>query len=87
MTENDDLLAKIGQLAGELLIGTLASPVRSPRQAKSIDTKTSPPSHPLARTLHNMSPDIRPHTPDGHLIHEEEGVVAHQLRIAIGRSS
>lgn len=87
MTENEDLLAKIGQLAGELLVVTWASAVRSPRQAKSIDTRLSPPSPPLASPPHNMSPDMPPHTQDGRPTREEEGVVARQLRIAIGRSS
>lgn len=86
MTENDDLLAKIGQLAGELPTLSLSSQHvahSAPLQAKSTDTKLRLPSlPPISRTtclvIHTL-------TQDGHLILEAE-VEADLRLIAIAPS-
>ncbi len=89
MTENDDLLAKIGQLAGELPTLSLSSQHVAHSallQAKSTDIKLRLPSlislPPISRTtclvIHTL-------TQDGHLILEAE-VEADLRLIAIAPS-
>jgi len=82
MTENEDLLTKIGRLAGKKATQyTLRQAVISHGQVKSIDTRTNQPSILSPLTSHTMSLATHLPTQDGHRTLEAE--VDLQVRIDI----
>lgn len=84
MTENEDLLAKIGQLAGKEHPMSDLPPQRAHwKQAKSIAIRTTPPSLISPNTYLAMHLRIR----DGRPILEAEEAVVLQLRIGIAHWS
>lgn len=76
MTENEDLLARIGQLAGKRSLGILLQiPHSQLAQVASTSTKTSRLSRtPPLPTIPSMFRDMPLHTQDGRLTLEEEAV-------------
>lgn len=80
MTENEDLLTKIGRLAGkEATQYTLSQAAISYVQVKSIDTRINQPSTLNPLTSHTMSLATHLPTQDGHRTLEAE--VDLQVRI------
>lgn len=80
MTENEDLLTKIGRLAGKKATQhTLRQAVISYIQVKSIDTRTNQPSILSPLTSHTMSLATHLPTQVGHRTLEAE--VDRQVRI------
>ena len=75
MPENDDLLAKIGQLAGTALCNKSARAICSPTQAKSTGTRPSQPNRAYHRLItHSSYPAIHPRIQAGLPIREVEAV-------------
>lgn len=86
MTENEDLLARIGQLAGKVLDLRFVSSSLTPAQARSIDTRTRAP-HPINKlpTSPSTCRVMFPRVKDGLPIHEAEDAVA-ELHTGIAHS-